>query len=434
MFSNEAVRLLLASKYIVDRPIEKRIGWRNVDGGVIEAFRHHDPKWQEYVHNPSLLLHQDGPSSLTPLIVESGDRAGSRIFPKAGTFMGTDFDAMSMFVKPVPVQPRHYTRIGLVGYNCNTGLGELNRQIATHCNIERWLVQPHPTVATNANLDVDTIICPGGLKVEEFVKSVDTILFCERPLYPELLTSAKIHRKRVVCIPMMEWMPSGAKGWPEQVDLFVCPTQQCYDIFKDNVPCIYFPWPVDVQRFNYQPRDICHKFLFINGHGGFGGRKGGEVIRQALNIWPTLPLLVRSQKSDNWPVGVEILPEEPSNTMIYSKGDVLISPHSVDGLGLEPMEAMACGMPVISTNGLPWNEIPAITRINSRIEKRRVRRPVDWYLPDADHLVAICKNLLSQNIRSASMEARAWAEAHTWNESTVARFERILRGEETIGS
>ena len=332
------------------------------------------------------------------------------------------------------VSTRPNERIGVVGFNCNTGLGELNRQIATYAEVDRWLIKPHPQIATNDDLFVDSTICTGGVKVQEFIRSIDTLLFCEHPYYDNLITYAKQYKKRLVCVPMMEWMTPGAKGWPQEVDLFICPTGQCFDLFSKTVNCIHFPWPVDVNRFKYIQRDTCNKFLFINGHGGFQGRKGASVIKEALELWPEMPLLVRSQKKEDWPKSTEFLPEEKSNADIYSTGDVLISPHSVDGLGLEPMEAMACGMPVITTDGLPWNEIPSIGKIKAHIEKRRVRRPVDWHVPSAAHLVSICKNLLGTSLTKYSKEARTWAESNSWNPETVARFNKIVRGEETVGS
>jgi len=307
----------------------------------------------------------------------------------------------------------------------------LNRQIATYCNIDLWLVKPHDKLKTRENHpDVDTIHCPTGspVHIDQFIKGVDTVVFCEMPYYSTLIDVCKAKGKRTVCVPMMEWMPAGGKGWPQQVDLFLCPTQQCYDVFKNTVPCTYFPWPVDTQRFKFQPRTVCNQFLFCNGNGGWKGRKGGSVIREALAIWPEMPLLIRSQLKEDWPTGVEVLPEVAENYELYERGDVLVSPHSVDGLGLEGMEAMACGMPVISTDGLPWDEIPALDRIDSLSEKRSVRRPVDWYLPKAADLVHWCKYRLGKPIDEASTEAHDWAMSMSWDKLKDQFQELVLNG------
>lgn len=321
-------------------------------------------------------------------------------------------------------------RIGLVGYNCRSGLGEKNRQMATYLEIDRWLIKPHRNYPTlPAPECVDSITCPAGdpRKIEAFVKSVDVILFDETPYYPELIRIAKFHDKRIVCVLAQEWMP-----FPDQnrVDLFICPTKQAYDRFYKALPCTHFPWPVDTHRFEYRQRNTCNRFLFCNGNGGWKGRKGGDVIRDLLKVYPDIPLLVRSQKKEVWPSGVEVLPEANSNQEIYGAGDVLINCSHLDGTGLQPMEAMACGMPVISTSGLPWNEIPAIARIPAGVKEVKVKQLVDWYMPSAVALAGICRNLVGRDISKESEDARQWAESRSFYHH-ARELTAVVRGEQS---
>lgn len=417
VFSNEAVVALLNSQYWINRPASKPKNpdrtWKFVDGGIVETMRKQG--FKEYVHNPSLVQH-------------TGDRStlGNGRHSKANTFRGEDFDAMELLGNPKQVATKTVAkgRIGLVGYNTASGLGEVNRQIAEYADTYRWMVKPHSKQETLPLPDgVDAVMCPGGELLEEFVKSVDIVLFAEVPLYPELLGFCKKHGKRVVCVPMLEWMPPGAQGWPKEVDLFICPTKQCYSEFSRVVPCEYFPWPIDIEKFEFRPREVCNQFVFINGHGGWHGRKGGVIIQEALKRWPEMPLIVYDQ-TGTFPNARKA----KDNIDLYARGDVLISPHSVDGIGLELMEAMASGMPVISTNGEPWNEIPALARINATHEKRNVRRPVDWYTPSAEHLVEICKSLIGKPILDESNEARKWAEERSWDKLHADAFDLLVRG------
>jgi hypothetical protein len=415
VFNNDGARALLNSSYWINRPASvpknpQRL-WKFVDGGVVESMR--KAGFKEYVHNPSLVQH-------------TGDRStlGNGRQAKASTFLGEDVDAMTLLN---PSQRRIATktisRIGLVGYNTASGLGEVNRQIAEYIDIYRWLVKPHKSQQNLPFPDnVDCEVCPGGERVEEFVKSVDAVVFAEVPLYENLISLCKTHGKLLICIPMLEWMPPGGQGWPKEIDLFICPTRQCYNEFSHVLPCVHFPWPVDTEKFEFKQRDICKQFVFINGHGGYAGRKGGAVIKAALELWPEMPLIVYDQ-TGSFPNSKVT----KSNTDLYSQGDVLISPHSVDGIGLELMEAMACGMPVISTDGEPWSEIPAIARIRASVGRKSIRRPVDWYTPDPAHLVSICKELLGQDISTESQEARKWAESQNWDKSHVDSFERLIK-------
>lgn len=417
VMSNEAVRTLLASQYMVDRPLDPNRGWKAIDGGIVSAFKENG--WQEWVHNPSLVQHTGDTSSM-----------GNGYQQKATSFKGEGYDALEMLEKPLPKVASGLNRIGLVGYNCATGLGELNRQIATYAEIDVWFIKPHPHYPTlPAHPGVEAMSCPTGRadRLERFLRAVDTVVFCEQPYYTDLIELAKKHKKRLVCVPMMEWLPPGARGWPQDIDLFVCPTLHCYEQFASTIPCVHFPWPVDSDRFKFKERRVCNSFLYIGGHGGWKGRKGIEVMQRVKRLWPEMPLSVRCQESNiKWPPGTKILPPTTGNADLYAEGDVLIVPHSVDGLGLEPMEAMSCGMPVVSTDGLPWNEIPSIAKIKSGSRRDKVRRPVTWYLPQAESIVEICKDLLGKDITADSLEARQWAESRAWT-SLASRFDSLVR-------
>jgi hypothetical protein len=425
VFDNEACQALLKSSYWIGRPASTSDNpnrlWKLIDGGIVEAMRL--AGFKEYIHMPSLTQHTGDRSSL-----------GNGKHAHASTFLGEDYDAMNLLPKgtQIPVEiitsgnaPRK-PRIGLVGFHVDSGLGELNRQIAKYADVYRWLIKPHPKFGMKEPPDdVDCMVCPTGVKVTEFVKSVDVVVFCERPYYDNLVETCRRLGKRIVCIPMMEWMPPGAKGWPMETNLFLCPTEHCYDQFAHVIPCVHFPWPTDPDHFIFKQRTVCERFLFLNGHGGWHGRKGGDVVREALKLWPEMPLLVRDQMNGNWG-NAKRLGTTKCNSELYNEGDVLISPHSVDGIGLEAHEAMTCGMPVITTNGRPWNEIPALERIDSMVEKRRVERPVDWYTPSVQHLVKLCKTWHGKEIIQASQSARDWAMAHSW--ATMAEpFNDLVR-------
>jgi hypothetical protein len=87
---------------------------------------------------------------------------------------------------------------------------------------------------------------------------------------------------------------------------------------------------------------------------------------------------------------------------------------------------MACGMPVISTDGEPWNEYPALARIASDVEKRKVKRPVNWYLPKVDDLVRACQQALGSDIAKDSIEVRQWVELRSWK-ALASSYEAMVR-------
>lgn len=311
------------------------------------------------------------------------------------------------------------TRIGLIGYRSQSGLGELNRQIAEHVELTSWLIVSHRNRPADPSPLREPTRAYTQADSEEFVRSADVILFCETPFYTDLLQSAKEKGKRIVCVPMLEWTPDNRNNWTSLVDLFVCPTKQCYDVLlKEGLPCKYFPWPVDIDRFQYKQRTLCESFLFINGWGGWSGRKGASVVVQAKEAWPEMPLTVYSQANFSWPKGTKILPSPENNRGLYAAGDVLIAPHTVDGLGLEPMEAMACGMPVITPSAPPWNENPAVARIATHTIRKRVKRMMNWESCSGGSLASLCKFMLGKDITRESLTARQWAEDRSWLKRT----------------
>jgi len=416
VFSGPAIRTVLQSQHMVERPLNKMRGYRAVDGGIVTAFK--KAGWSEWVHQPSLVQHTGNESSM-----------GNKKHPEAATFRGEDFDARSLSEIKDTRQARE--RIGLVGYNSFSGVGEMAYQIATYCDVDLWLVKPQTGVLHRPpHPDVDMMVCPedNESKLERFLNAVDCVVFVEVPYYSRLLEMAKQKDKRVVCIPMHPWMPAACRGWPQLVDLFVCPTMYSYEQFHQNIPCVEFgPWPIDVHKFAYKERTKANRFLFVNGRGGYQNRKGERIIQEALHHWPDMPLAVSSLVDIALPSSVERVPDVKSNADLYQFGDVLLAPRHLDGVGLEPFEAMASGLPVISTDGKPWNEVPALAKIPAKVDRIKASRPVEWFLPDAEGLVRLCKEILGTDISEASKNARKWCEDNKWGTGRADELNGLIK-------
>jgi len=244
---------------------------------------------------------------------------------------------------------------------------------------------------------------------------VDVVLFVETPFYPELLTLAKSQGKRIVCIPMLEWMPPSKTSWTTLVDLYVCPTNHCHTtLTNEGLPTSLFLWPTAPTNFQYTQRNTVNNFLFVNGTGGWRNRKGTDTLAKALQYDPNLPILVRTQRTTGLPPNVKVLPREPDNSKLYSVGDVLLYPAHVDGYGLQPVESMCSGMPVIVPEGNPWNDNPALLRMPTTHSKVKVKRPVDWYNIDPKQLALTLRDLIGADISNDSLYARQWAVSMAW--------------------
>ena len=233
IFSNEALRTLLATQYMVDRPLNPNRGWKAVDGGVVSAFKKMVPPWKELVHNPSLVQHTGLESTM-----------GNSRHALANTFKGEDFDALSM-LHPFEIKERdpEARRMGLVGPNGDSPVGTTNWELATECDFGVWLVRsdgqhaprhPHP--------DVDTIYCRKGSspKLLQFLDMVDVVVFTNDPGYREILPLAKARHKRIIAVMTTDEVH---EKWTPFVDLFICGSMDVWNALKDKYPCAQFPWP-----------------------------------------------------------------------------------------------------------------------------------------------------------------------------------------------
>jgi hypothetical protein len=201
--------------------------------------------------------------------------------------------------------------------------------------------------------------------------------------------------------------------------MFICPTEQSYLRLRDKLPCTLFPWPYDTERFEFKQRKTVSEFLYIRGGGGFKDRKGSEIIDKVVELYPEIPLVKFDQAKNH----------TKSNVDLYCYGDVLLCPHRVDGLGLEPLEALASGIPIVCTDAPPWNELPNLAKIPCEVSDFTYNRnigPIPRATPNAHNLVAICKSLLGTDIALASVMARQFAEVNSWK-TRVEEFNEICK-------
>lgn len=437
VFNRDAVQMLLGSQHMIHRPMDPNRGHLAIDGGVVSSAT--KARFKEYVHNPTLCQHISVSSSLF-----------RKDCPTSRTWRGNDFDALDL-LKPEerptanafnpPTPPRHVFpevresrgkvlathRIGLVGYCSQSGVGEVNRTLAEFAEIDVWLVKPHDGVPSVEPPPVcDIMSCPTGKKLDEFLRLVDIVLFAEQPPYDRLLQLCRRAGIRTVCLASHEWLPPACRQWASQVDQFICPTQHCFEEIRGNVNAAHFPWGADAERFRFQQREQCNRFLYLHGRGGVHDSKGARAIRGLLERWPEVPLTVVGAGSSWGNARVE--PRRTDNTQLYELGDVLLVPGAVSGLGLECIEAAAAGMPVISTNAAPWSEYPALERLSATRGLKKLGRPVDYWTVDQAALEAACRRWLGQPIAMASRAARHWALNRSWVQRGQV-LTRFLRGE-----
>ncbi len=179
----------------------------------------------------------------------------------------------------------------------------------------------------------------------------------------------KRHGVRTVCIPMWEWFAYGPRHrplWQELVDFFVCPNAMCERVLRgfgiQNL--IQLPWCLDLEQF--PERQVTGPArLFIHNAGLVDGqdRKGTrETIRAFMRTTrDDIRLIVRLQRATELPPvddRVEIRVQNlKAPADLYREGDVAIQPSKMEGIGFMVLEPFACGLPTLTLDYPPMNEL-----------------------------------------------------------------------------
>jgi 1,2-diacylglycerol 3-alpha-glucosyltransferase len=151
-------------------------------------------------------------------------------------------------------------------------------------------------------------------------------------------------------------------------DFLICNTKRHYYVFKEHPQCFYVPWGTDTALFKPERKE--NDILTFFHSAGMSNRKGTTFVIDAFikgNIFKKSKLIIHTQNKLDEINGYKIKDLERYNIEVIQKtvpapglfylGDVYVYPTTLDGLGLTMYEALASGLPVITTNHPPMNEV-----------------------------------------------------------------------------
>jgi len=110
--------------------------------------------------------------------------------------------------------------------------------------------------------------------------------------------------------------------------------------------------------------------------------------------------------------------DEESKRDLLRATDVYAHPSFMESYGMSIVEALACGCPVVASQGTPWPELDATGAGR-------------WVAPTAPAFRAALEELLGASVPSRRNSARALAAHHAWPERAgelLAAYESVLRG------
>ena len=231
---------------------------------------------------------------------------------------------------------------------------------------------------------------------------------------------------------------------------YLCPTQIAYSrVGASNK--VYFDWPTDCRPFKFTQRTEARRFLHVMGYGsGAKANTSGCNRRQTRAVYegfcavpdPNISLTIHCQEDWRAEYGechdprvtfrLETLPR-PAD--VYEDSDVLVQPDAFAGYDRVLLEAQACGLVVLTTDGPPMNELvrdPSLL-IPARPEWYDYRShglpwgPIcDRHIVAPADVTAAIQRVLTWDIPARSLAARANAEAHNWTDDKRADLVRLL--------
>ncbi len=313
-------------------------------------------------------------------------------------------------------------RIGLVGRDNDKGLGLLTDEYRKRLNVTRVLVKNCPASRqrqlTKPKPHTRYVDDPDRA-ASRWVRGFDTLCVLEFAVHSELFRVARRRGIYSVLKVNYEFLP---ESLPELPDLFICSSSLNMEMTPHENK-ILIPDPVDTVAISYRQR---HKAItFVHNAGRFGTEYANctpEVLASIPLVRnPNVRFIVRSQKElpfkiDDPRVRYESAVDDYRD--LYKEGDVFLMPQKFRATSLPIQEAMAAGMPVITTDMKPFNEFCSFLLPSSStkvLSAHPLRRPVVGHLVTPETIAETIDSIAEMNIDSYSQAARRYAESISWN-------------------
>lgn len=207
------------------------------------------------------------------------------------------------------------------------------------------------------------------IEVLKWIKDnkLDAVFFNE--MYDWQLVE-KIKATGAKTISYLDWFTGGWIGLFENYyDLIIACAEHTYDVFFEHKNSRFIPWGVHLDSYKPSQNKQRATFFHSAGWGGINFRKGTpEAIKAYNKLWkegtestfylhtqtPIYDTTTKDRIQRMRNNGLDVhLGTHPG---LYHKGKVYVAPTKLEGLGLYIPEALASGLPVITTDAPPMNQ------------------------------------------------------------------------------
>jgi len=225
-----------------------------------------------------------------------------------------------------------------------------------------------------------------------FVREVDVVMTLEVFL-AEVAAIAFAAGVGLIHVPNLEWI-SDRKGWLAELrsaDLVIAKTAHTERAFANlgllNVA--HVPWSIPLEREEPRPTGSPVTFLHSAGVGGSHDAKNPAAtiaaFAERLGGRDDVRLVFKSQTplaKRRAPLDLDLIRRTPNIEVVsgevpwdavldlYRGADVVVQPSRVEGFGLPLLECLTLGVPLVTTDAPPMNEIVS-DGVNGRLVPAR---------------------------------------------------------------
>lgn len=206
---------------------------------------------------------------------------------------------------------------------------------------------------------------------EKWIKdnSIDVIFFNEQREF-SIVAEIKKRHNNLKLGAYIDYYTEEMLPYYDIFDFIICNTKRHLEAFKNNkVEKYYIKWGTDIDLYN-DDTNQSHDLVTFFHSMGMSNRKGTELLINAFitgELYKKSKLIIHTQKSieeafniktnglDKY--NIQIIEDTVGAPGLYYLGDVYVYPTKLEGLGLTLYEALASGLPVITTDFPPMNEV-----------------------------------------------------------------------------
>lgn len=292
-------------------------------------------------------------------------------------------------------------------------------------------------------------------QLERWVRqnNLQVVMFNEQHNWETVLNALKIDE--IAIGAYVDYYRPETVPFFELYDFLLCNTKRHYEVFKNHPQAFYIPWGANLKLFELKDKKKERdELVFFHSCGWGSKRKGTDILVNAFQqVKGNTKLIIHAQRAvDNFPsiesvvvrdLRIDWVVAHAGPPGLYHLGDVYVYPTRLEGIGLTIAEALASGLPVVTTNEPPMSEFVAHGVSGRLVEVETYQRRDDYYYwPESvcnQKAVAEAMQFYVENrkdIEKYRRQARQYAEKHlSWenNAQNLPMFvKKISRSRENI--